>query len=476
VIRSAFRRAVTVAAASLPGVVLLPGASVPLAAQQLSQDTVRLSLSEAVSRAVALSEEVETARAQRSVASAQITQARAGALPQVSGSVVYNRTLASIFDNIRLGEPAEPEPGEDPAENPFAGLPFGQANTWIATLSIAQPLFTAGRVGTALAIARNVRAAADLEVEEAEAAIALQVRTAYFQTILADEMVGIARQAYALADATLAQVELFRQQGTAAEFDVLRARVERDNLQPAIIEAENARRLAELNLKQLINLPAEQPIETTTSLTPVVAEVDRALLAAALGRRPALRSLDQQVAAREGAVRIARANRLPSVDLSANFAYQAFPDQVAPFDTDWRRDWTLSFATSIPIFDGLRTRGQIEEAQAELRLVRLQREQVRQGLELELEAALGEFDAVRAQMEARAATVMEAERTLELAELRFRSGLATQLDISNARLLLQQARVNEVQALFNYINALARLERTAGGEIPLVQPRLPDGE
>src|SRR5690606_15892908 len=97
-----------------------------------------------------------------------------------------------------------------------------------------------------------------------------------------------------------------------------------------------------------------------------------------------------------------------------------------------------------------------------------QRDQVREGLEVELEAALGEFDAARSQIAARQATVEQARRTLELAELRFASGLATQLEISNARLLLEQARVNEAQALYNYLNALARLERVSGGEIPLV--------
>jgi outer membrane protein len=176
-----------------------------------------------------------------------------------------------------------------------------------------------------------------------------------------------------------------------------------------------------------------------------------------------------------GAVRIARANRLPSVGMAANFAWQAFPQQVAPIDTEWRRDWSVTFQASIPVFDGFRTRGQVEQAQAELRITQLQRAQAFEGVEMELQAALGEFDAARAQIEARRATVVQAQRTLELAELRFGSGLATQLDISSARLLLQQARVNEAQALYNYVNALARLERVSGGEVPLVQPRLPDG-
>lgn len=448
-------------------------AAAPLAAQT-PRDTVPLTLQEAVTRALATSEEVQTARAQRSLADAQIMQARSGAFPQISGGVVYNRTLASIFDNIQLGPP--PDPGEEPEPNPFAALPFGRANTWNASLQIAQPLYTGGRVGTALGIARNVRAAADLQIEEAEAEVALQVRSAYFQVILAERMVGIAREAFTLADQTLRQVELFRQQGTASEFDVLRARVERDNLEPGIVEAQNARRLAELNLKRLVHLPAEQAVVTATPLEPVVADVDRAALAAALDRRPALRALSEQVQAREGAVRIARAERMPSVAAAGNFAYQAFPDGIAPFDTDWRRDWSLSVQASIPIFNGFRTRGQVDQARAELRIAELQAAQVQQGLELELEAALGEFDAARAQIEARRATVVQAQRTLELAELRFRSGLATQLDISNARLLLQQARVNEAQSLYNYVNALARLERVSGGEVPLVQPRLPAGE
>jgi outer membrane protein len=451
------------------GLLLAAVAAAPLGAQ-VRADTVSLTLSEAVARALATSEDVETARTQRLLADAQITQARSGALPQISGGLVYNRTLASIFDNIRFTPPGEP--GEEAPPNPFAGLPFGQANTWSASLQIAQPLYTGGRVGTALAIARNVRLAADLQIEEAEAEIALQVRNAYFQMVLADHMVGIAREAFELADATLRQVQLFRQQGTAAEFDVLRAQVERDNLEPGIVEAQNARRLAELNLKRLVHLPVEQPLATATPLAPIVQDIDREVLEEALARRPALRSLDEQIAAREGAVRIARADRLPSVGAAGNFAYQAFPSEIAPIDADWRRDWSVSVQASFPIFNGFRTRGQIDQARAELRLAEIQRVQVRQGLELELAAALGEFDAARAQIEARRATVTQAQRTLELAELRFRSGLATQLDISSARLLLQQARVNEAQALYNYVTALARLERVSGGEIPLLQTRL----
>jgi outer membrane protein len=403
-----------------------------------------------------------------------VIQTRAGALPQVSGQLVYNRTLASIFDNISFNLPGEPgEPGEGNGENPFAALPFGRPNTWNAALQIAQPLYAAGRISTGLEIARHVRHAAELQISEAEADVALQVRNAYFQTVLAESFVAITEEAHELAGAHLAQVELFRRQGTASEFDVLRARVERDNLEPAIVEARNARRLSELNLRRLINVPAAVPLQLVTGLDATVTDVDRAALRAALERRPALRAGEAVVAAREGAVRIARSERLPSVGAAGSFSYQAFPDRVTPFDTDWRRDWSVSVQMAVPIFNGFRTSGQIQQAQAELRQAELQQAQLREAVELELEAALGEFDAARAQIEARRATVREARRTLELAELRFGTGLSTQLEVSSARLLLEQARANEAQSLYNYLNALARLERVSGEEIPLVAPRIP---
>jgi outer membrane protein len=435
---------------------------------------LRLTLGDAVDRARALGEEVEQARAQQQLAESQVVQARSGALPQVSANLFYTRTLATIFDQIRLPFPVDN--GNGNGNGFLEALPFGRPNIWNATIQVSQPVWAGGRVATALELARNVRRAAALQVDEAEAEITLQVRNAYFQLLLAQDVTAIAEEAYRLADAHLKQVELFRQQGTASDFDVLRARVERDNLDPPIIEARNARRLADLNLKRLINVDAARPIVATTPIDPVLADLDREALRAAMRRRSALQALDEVVAAREGAVRLARANRLPSIDLSGNFSFQAFPDSPIPFDANWRRDWAVTVQMSVPIFTGARIGGEIGQAQAELQQARLERSLVAEGLEIELEAALGEFEAARAQIEARRATVGQARRALELAELRFRTGLATQLEISDARLLLQQSQLNEAQALSAYITALARLERAGGGEIPLVAPRLATGE
>lgn len=433
-----------------------PAAVVPALAQ--APAALPVSLDDAIARALDSGEEVALARSQQALAEGQITQARAGALPKLDVTGGYTRTLASIFDNISFPMGDNGADGDDP----FEDLPFGRRNSWVAALRLTQPLYAGGRVGTALEIARHVREASALDVIEAEAEVVLQVRSAYFRLRVADDLVAISREARDLASAHLGRVELFRQQGTASDFDVLRARVERDNLEPPIIEAQNVRRLAELELKRLINVPAEQPVVPTTELDLAAVAIDREALRAALDDRPALRSLDAVIAAREGAVRIAKAARLPSVDLVGAFGFQAFPTNPSPVPAEWRRDWAVSVNVSVPLLDGRRSVGETQQAEAELQRTRLQRAQVREALEIELEAAIGEFEAARAQIEARRATVDQARRALDLVELRFRNGLATQIEISDARLLLQQAQVNETQALSACLTTLARIERASG--------------
>ncbi|MBA3232019.1 MAG: efflux RND transporter permease subunit [Acidobacteria bacterium] len=96
-----------------------------------------LSLDAAVSRAVALSEEVGLSRAQQASAEGQIQEVRAGVMPQLTATVNYTRTLASLFQDITFPAPGN---GNGDDENPFAALPFGQPNTWNATLRLTQPL------------------------------------------------------------------------------------------------------------------------------------------------------------------------------------------------------------------------------------------------------------------------------------------------------------------------------------------------
>ena len=185
--------------------------------------------------------------------------------------------------------------------------------------------------------------------------------------------------------------------------------------------------------------------------------------AAQLRQRASVRQAESLVSMREEQVDIARSAFLPSLALTGNMTRQAFPTDFGfPSGGDWRDDWNVGFVVQWPLFRGGRAMAEVDAAQAEVRTANLQLEQLREGVRLEYEQALGELQRAQAQIAAVARTVEQAQRVYELTELRYREGLATQLDVSNARLSLQQARINQVQAYHEAYSALARAEQALG--------------
>src|SRR5690606_2936954 len=153
-------------------------------------------------RAMSESEEVRLARSQVALAGAQIGSARSAILPQLNANFGYTRTLASVFqgasapaipDSLRF----DPDPSLPPDERVeyleqrtpiaalgalgglFSDLPFGRDHAYTASLSGSQLLFSGGRAGAAMAIARDYRAAAVATLTQEEAQIQLQIRSAY---------------------------------------------------------------------------------------------------------------------------------------------------------------------------------------------------------------------------------------------------------------------------------------------------------
>jgi outer membrane protein TolC len=450
------------------------------------RDTVAISLDGAVTRALNESDEIRLARSEVGLAAAQVRATRAQALPQLSANLAYTRTFASPFgggggialpDSLRFEpdstaplaervsylERNTPSAGLTALGSLFNGLPFGQENTYTATLSGSQTLFSGGRTGAALRIARSYRSAAELTLVEREAEIVLQVRTAYTRAQLADELAGIARAALEQAEAFLAQERLRQRAGESSDLEVLRAEVSRDNLRPQLVAAENAAQLAQLELKRLLNIPAGQPVRLTSPLDAperAAAETDAVLATAG---RASVAAAERQVAIRDEAIRIARGAFLPSVSVAAHYGRQLQPSQMFALGEDWRGDAAATLSVSVPIFNGGQRNAELQTARLESERARLQLSQLREGVQVEYEQARGEAERARTAIAARQTTVQAAQRVYDLTVLRYQRGLATQLEVSQARLELLQARSNLAQATADLRIAAARVERAAGG-------------
>jgi outer membrane protein TolC len=372
---------------------------------------------------------------------------------------------------------------------------FGPSYTYNPNLLLSQSFFQGGRiVGASQAAARTERAARASR-DETRIALAVDAQRIYLAVALAAQLADIQRRNLEIADTRLAQVEQLERTGRASRYDVLRARVERTNLEPTALQAENARVLAELEFKRLLQVPIAQPIALSTGLdAPAVQALAAAALAddAAPGVRPLVRAAELTASARDAAIRVARADLLPTLNASFQLGYLALPafngipsrmgETSLAFCADpgtatrpcqnngWFPDRTFNVQFSWPLFDGLRAKGAIDVAQAQARVADLQVRQVREQASVDVERARAELVRAQATFAARAGNVREAEEAFELATMRFGRGIGTQLEVSDAQLALLIARSTEARATFDLYVAVVDLARVRARPIPL-----PDG-
>lgn len=438
-------------------VVLLGGALTALSAQ--TTDTLRLSLGDAVTRVLRSSDESRIADAQVSLADAQVMSARAAGLPQLR----LNSSYTQVLKNAR-------------AE--IVGSVFRQNYTYSTNLQLSQTVFQGGRIVAAAQVASRVERAAFETREETRAQLVVDVQRIYLNSGFTAKLAEIQRRNLSIADDRVTQAEQLERAGRASRYDVLRARVERANLEPLVLQAESDRVLAELDLRRLLDLSMETPVELVTSLDP---EQVRALAAAAAavaeppGVRPAVRAAQATASARNAGVRVARADLLPALDASFQYGYLALPS-FNGFPTSfgqsngWFPNRNFLVAMSWPLFDGLRAKGQIDLAQAQARIAGLELRRLREQASIDVARARAELQRALAVAAARESTVLEAEEVFELASLRFTRGIGTQLEVSDAQLALLTARSTEARATFDLFLAVADFARVRAEPIPL-----PDG-
>jgi len=151
------------------------------------------------------------------------------------------------------------------ADNPITRI-FASPYNFNFGLIASQPLYTGGRVAAGMRGARYARESADLAITSAEAQVQLDVTSAYYDALLAERLAIIADSAFVQAERTLRQVQLTRNVGSTSEFELIRARVTRDNQRPALLQARTTRETALIRLRQLLDLPADQPLQLTDSI------------------------------------------------------------------------------------------------------------------------------------------------------------------------------------------------------------------
>jgi outer membrane protein TolC len=413
-----------------------------------------LSLEDAVSLAERNNETLLIAQEDENRARGAVREAWSGALPNLSLQGTYQGNFK---------KPAFFAPEE------FGGGKFeiGEDIEVLGQIRMDQVLYAFGRVGNAVKFANIYKDISARGVDQARSEVIFSARETYFRVLLMEQVADIQRQSLAQARSHLAQVEEKYAQGTASRFELLRAQVEVKNREPEIISAENNLALSMQDLKRVLGIEDEPDPVLTDSLNFASMDItEESAVLEALRQRPEVLALDLNVRGREKILAIEKAGILPTLSLYGQVAMQGQSSKeslTGPF-YEKRRAISASagIALQIPIFDGFRTRGKVQQAKASLRRAEYELQQARKGVRLEVTKAVQDLESLRNEHESQVATVELAEETYAIAETRFQNGLSTQLELTDAETALDFARTNFAETLYRYNVAVANLERVLG--------------
>jgi outer membrane protein TolC len=420
---------------------------------------VRLSLEDALRAAGPASEAIISARAEAGRARAQVHVARSAWFPQVDGTASYTRTIRSEFDDITFGPTGTDGLGD---------LPFGQPDTWRVGVTVGQNLFDGWRTSSSVTQARAAAHVSEIAVTSVRAQVVLATAQAYFEAALADRQIAIAEATLAQTEETLRDTQLGFSQGTAPEFDVVRAQVSRDNQETVLVRLRAERDVAYVRLRRLIGgtTGSARPIVLTTRLD--VDDVDAVVAAAreaaglpARATRAPVAQAREVVELKRGALGVARSELWPQLSAFTDLGLVDYTPN--PFrDADWRTNWTVGVSLSVPLFDGFRRRASVRGARAELAQARAQLADAAERADVEVVEIDAAVEAAALTLVSTTRTVAQAARAFEIATLRFQQGVSSHLELADARIQLELSQLNQAQAARDLRIARIRRELLPG--------------
>jgi outer membrane protein len=427
--------------ASLPAVALAQAAPDPATPRVAGQ---ALTIEECIAIALEAQPAIQATLYDYAAARARVREAFAPLLPQLSGSVTATRSNTStIPTTLTMGRTA-----------PAVQISRQPSDTFLAQVQLSQLLFDFGKTLAVTQVARKLAEVSAEGVELQRQLIALTVKEAYTNILLAQRLIRVQEQALERAELNLASAKGFVDVGTQPLSTAVRAEVDVANARVDLINARNALKIARVSLNTAMAIDASAPTEIKDNLEYEPTTIDRpALRAEALRQSPEYRQAKLQSSAAAAGVQAASRNFLPNV--SGTGSYGGSQLELNP-------NWSLGLAFTWNIFDGGNLIAAYDEAKANHGAANARVKVAELTLIQNLEQAEIAVEAAQERIQAARVLIASSQENFRLAQGRFDVGVGTILELTDAQLALTQAQNTEAQALADYRIALAQLDRAAG--------------
>ncbi len=416
-----------------------------------AQEVRKLTLEELISIGLENNHQLHASEMNVVSSRARLSELNAMRLPSLSFGASYTR-LSSI-DPFSI-------------ETPFGNFDITQdiVNTYNLQLTLQQPIFTGFRLsGSADAAEYNYKAAQqDFAANKND--LIFNIKNAYWGLFKAKEVKKVVDENVGQVKAHLEDVQNLFKQGLATRNDLLRVQVQLSEAELRQIDANNAVRLANIALNNVINIPLSTKIEIAEDVAP---EQDKLpsiddLTEMTYKNRPELKAMDFRVKASETGIKVAQSSWWPQIYLQGNYNYSRPNQRVFPLTDEFKGTWDVTVNLQMSLWNWGQTSDQTTQAEALYEQTKDSYETLKDAVTLEVTQNYLNVLRAKERITVSAGSVKQAEENYRVTSDKFKNGLVLNSELIDAEFDLLQAKTNYVQALVDYQLAKANLEKSVG--------------
>lgn len=414
-------------------------------------ENLTLNLDEAIEMALENNHDTRKALLEVDKAQAAIDEAYGYAYPTVNITSQFHRFLKKpkmLFDMSAMG-------GQGTSE-----VSLSQTNNFEATASFQQILFSSA-VFTGIGASEDYYNLSKEQLKSQVNNTVFDVKKTFFGVLMAQEAYDILESSFDNAKKNLENVRAFFSQGLAAEYDKIQAEIQVENIRPQLLEAENQLKNAKNGLKLILGLDNESDITVQGKLeyNEVNLESYSKLKSIALQENYDLRTLNSKINLDQAQIELSESEYWPTLALFGNASYNAIDDD---FDFFTYTSSLIGINFSMNLFQGGRTFHKRQQNEISKMQTETQINQLKEYLSMDIKTKLNEIERVQSNLEAQERNITLAEKAYSMAEVRYKEGAGSQLEVLNADIALKQAKTNRLNSVYNYITALAEIDQILG--------------
>jgi len=406
------------------------------AVDSVNNCTTTLNLEQCINIAIKEHSSLKASAGAVKASESKVGQAKSRYYPQINWSTSYQR----ISSATSTGNSTDP---------------FNQYST---NVNLGITLIDFGKTSTQVMIQDLTVNASQADFDDVTTQVVLNVKNAYYNLLQARRNQEVAVDTMGLFQEHLDQAKAFFRIGTKPKFDVTKAEVDLGNARLNVLKGENALRIARVILKDAMSIPENADFIIVDNLSFQKNDMQlNDVLNKAYANRPVLRSVMARRKAAERSVDLARKDYYPVLSGNAGYGYSG---TEYPLGNGWNASATLSF----PLFTGLSSRYQTDEARANLEIIKANEDVIRQGTRLDVQQAYLNVQDASEQISVAEMTVHQARENYDLASGRYRAGMGGPIEVTDATISLNNARAALNTALYNYKTAQAAMEKALGAK------------